>query len=64
MKIRIKKVEGGNPRNLTRGKIYEANAHPEIEDVYVISGDNENKTYIRIDCCPHLNGGSWETVDE
>ena len=64
MKIKIKKVGGGNPRNLTRGKIYEANTHPEIEDVYVISGDNEDKTYIRIDCCAHLNGGSWEVMSE
>ena len=64
MKIRIKKVAGANPRNLTRGKIYEANAHPEIEGVYVISGDNEDKTYIRIEYCAHLNGGSWEVCDD
>lgn len=63
MKIRIKSVCGGNPRNLTRGKIYEANSHPEIEGVYIILGDNGDDTYIRLSCCSHLNGGSWVVIE-
>ena len=64
MKIKIKTVGGGKPRNLTRGKIYEAKSHPEIEGVYTILGDNGDNTYIRLSSCSHLNGGSWEVINE
>ena len=64
MKIKIKTVGGGNPRNLTRGKIYEAKSHPEIEGVYIILGDNGDTMIVYTEECGFLNGGSWEVVDE
>ena len=64
MKIKNKTAGDENPRNLTRGKIYKAKSHPEIEGVYIILGALGDNKYIRLSSCSHLNGGSWEVVNE
>ena len=61
MKVRIKTFYGELPEYLTEGKVY------IFEDTLYIGGyvlvDNK-KIYIYLNNCHHLNGGSWEIVDE
>ena len=58
MKVRIK--SGECPSYLTVGKFY------EVVGVDADSIVNDMKTWIPIDIsnCKHLNGGSWEVVDD
>ena len=62
MKVRIK--SGECPSYLTVGKVYEA--HEDYKDLMAckIYGDNGRELTINLDYSPHLNGGSWEIVDE
>lgn len=63
MKIKIKNFNGELPSYLTVGKVYPADT---IDDYYggCIIGDDCEKVFIQINECAHLNGGSWEVVNE
>lgn len=62
MKIRIKTYNGELPSYLTVGKVYEfikVGKHGGT-----IWHEDGSKDYVILDCCDHLNGGSWEVVSE
>ena len=61
MKVRIK--SGECPSYLTVGKVYEV--LPENCNVIrIINDDGDAISIIRTIYCGHLNGGSWEVVNE
>ncbi len=63
MKIKIKTFYGKLPNYLTNGKVYIANK--EFDGApFAITSDDGKQDYISIDDCGHLNGGSWEVIDE
>lgn len=60
MKVKIKTFNGELPSYLTLGKVYDA-----VKDKYhngydIIDDDNDenNKSFILLNYCAHLNGGS------
>ena len=59
MKVKIEKFNGELPSYLTAGKVYRIN---DINALRIIYDDNNSRTFISLDCCRHLNGGSWEIV--
>lgn len=63
MKIKIKSFNGELPSYLTVGKVYEVDCVESFTSVSITS-DLNKFTVVRITNCPHLNGGSWEIVDE
>lgn len=62
MKIKIKSFNGELPSYLTVGRVYRVSGRGD--NVKVIYDDNNSRTFISLDCCRHLNGGSWEVVSE
>ena len=63
MKIRIKTHNGELPSYLTVGKVY------DVIDCFdnrmcTIQSDINSIIWASINCCTHLNGGSWEIVNE
>lgn len=62
MKVKIKSFNGVLPEYLTVGKEYEVvdGKYPYFD---IIDDCNEN-VYIDVNDCDHLNGGSWEVVEE
>lgn len=60
MKVRIK--SGECPPYLTLGKVYEV--VESDNNGFEIIADNNNISYCLVNHCEHLNGGSWEIVDE
>lgn len=63
MKIRIKTYNGELPSYLTMGKFYRVSGR--AAEQLIIYDDFNNRAYIDIgDYCYHLNGGSWEIVNE
>ena len=61
MKIKIKNCNGELPSYLTVGKEYECFVN--FGDIS-FPDDVGVQTYIDMNNCRHLNGGSWEVVDE
>ena len=61
MKIKIKSFNEDLPDYLTFGKVYECFVN--FGDIS-FPDDIGVQTYIDMDNCRHLNGGSWEVVDE
>lgn len=64
MKIRIKTYNGELPSYLTVGKVYEVIKPETNEDVGTIINDNGYEITLIMEGTSHLNGGSWEIVDE
>jgi hypothetical protein len=65
MKIRIKTFNGELPSYLTVGKVYEVDCFYENNQKYpCIYADNKHHIVLEINKCWHLNGGSWEIVNE
>ena len=63
MKIKIKTYNGELPSYLTVGKVYRVSGR--AAEQLIIYDDFNNRAYIDIgDYCYHLNGGSWEIVNE
>lgn len=60
MKVRIK--SGDCPSWFTIGKVY--TAHSVHKDWCEVTSDEGNTDTILFDGCSHLNGGSWEIVEE
>lgn len=62
MKVKIKNFKGELPNYLTLYKEYEVNS---IEyGGCNIHFDNNQEHFVLFKNCSHLNGGSWEIVDE
>lgn len=64
MKIRIKTYNGDLPSYLTVGKVYEVSPSEGFDGLYDLIDDTSDTLNIDIDDCIHLNGGSWEIVNE
>lgn len=62
MKIRIKTHNGELPSYLTVGKVYRVSGRNREE--LILYADNNLRITINLNKCVHLNGGSWEVVDE
>ena len=62
MKIRIKTHNGELPSYLTVGKVYEASLFKEY--CAVIEDDNGVDIFTYMNSSKHLNGGSWEIINE
>lgn len=64
MKVRIKTFNGELPDYLTIKKIYIVGQFIEngCQMPYIID-DLDDKSFIDINRCTHLNGGSWEIVE-
>ena len=62
MKIRIKTYNGELPSYLTVGKEYEA-IDCFDDRMCTIQSDINSIIWANINCCAHLNGGSWEVVE-
>lgn len=62
MKIKIKSFNGVLPSYLTGGKEYFVvdGSTPYFD----IIGDCGGLVLLDVNDCPHLNGGSWEVVNE
>lgn len=59
MKVRIKHFNGELPSYLTLDKVYDFDTeYCEIET------DDGFNLLIILDDCEHLNGGSWEIIEE
>lgn len=63
MKIRIKTYNGDLLSYLTEGKVYEVIFKISSKGGEILL-DNGNIGAVRFDRSAHLNGGSWEVVDE
>lgn len=59
MKIR---TQHANCDYLTNGKLYEA-VHFDGQGAYILDDYGEEK-YAKIEDCGHLDGHSWEVIDE
>ena len=65
MKIKIKSFNGYLPSYLTVEEVYEVDCFYENNQNYpCILADNNHHIVLEINKCGHLNGGSWEVVDE
>ena len=64
MKIKIKSFNGDLPDYLTVGKVYEVIKPETNEDVGTIISDDGYEITLIMEGTSHLNGGSWEVVDE
>lgn len=62
MKIKIKTYNGELPSYLTVGKVYHVSGRDGA--ALLIYDDNNLRTLICLNWCMHLNGGSWEVVDD
>lgn len=63
MKIRIK--SGDCPSYLTVGKVYEAKRLSFSDKLWSLVDDQDDEIIINLtEDCPHLNGGSWEIVND
>lgn len=67
MKVRIK--SGECPSYLTVGKVYKVHRIVSYDDGLFeitedIAEDHADHILCNFEGCPHLNGGSWEVVDE
>ena len=62
MKIRIKTHNGELPSYLTVGKVYETSLFKKY--FAVIKDDNGVDIFTYMNSSKHLNGGSWEIVNE
>ena len=63
MKVKIKSFNGELPSYLTAGKVYDADEYSVCGKLYMWD-DTDDFVFIRMKNCPHLNGGSWEIVDD
>ena len=65
MKLKIKSFNGELPNYLTVGKVYEStySFDGDIELPYIYSDDGSFILLCTYEC-DHLNGGSWEVVDD
>ena len=63
MKVRIKSYNGELPYYLTLGKEYEVIEEETENDCGMILDDFGYETTLIMECSAHLNGGSWEVVD-
>lgn len=65
MKIKIKSFNGELPDYLTADKVYRVFSNCEFSPEFIYDDTGTGaRVYFLIDCCPHLNSGSWEVVDE
>ena len=65
MKIKIKSFNGDLPSYLTVEEVYEVDCFYENNQNYpCILADNNHHIVLEINKCGHLNGGSWEVVNE
>ena len=64
MNIKIKSFNGDLPDYLTVGKVYEVIKPETNEDVGTIISDDGYEITLIMEGTSHLNGGSWEVVDE
>lgn len=62
MKIKIKTYNGELPSYLTVGMVYRVSGRTG-EALIIYCNDNQ-RIFISVDNCQHLNGGSWEIVNE
>lgn len=63
MKVRIKNFNGELPGYLTEGKEYKVQGRRSNMNNVLIYCDRNLRTFITIDSCHHLKGGSWEVVE-
>ena len=64
MKIKIKNFNGELPDYLTVGEVYEVSPSYGFDGLYDLVDDTKDTLNIDIDDCVHLNGGSWEIINE
>lgn len=64
MKVKIKECFGELREYLTLNKVYEISLQRGFEDLYNLEDDHGDTLNIVIEDCAHLNGGSWEVVNE
>ena len=64
MKIKIKSFNGDLPDYLTVAKVYKVIKPETNEDVGTIISDDGYEITLIMEGTSHLNGGSWEVVDE
>lgn len=62
MRIRIKTYNVELPSYLMVGRVY--NVFPVIDYHSAIDDDEGFLRYIKLNGCKHLNGGSWEVVND
>lgn len=62
MKVKIKSFNGELPSYLTADKVYEIEGI-DHEGIYFICTGQLEYTWVTLNNCPHLNGGSWEIVE-
>ena len=63
MKIKIKSFNGDLPSYLSSEQSYEIE-HIDHEGRHFICTEQVEYVCVTLDNCKHLNGGSWEVVDE
>ena len=61
MKVKIKSFNGELPSYLSLNKEYRVSGGSD--NFKIIHDDHMQRTFINIECCRHLNGGSWEIVE-
>ena len=61
MKVKIKSFNGELPSYLSEGVEYRVSGRSNKSKI--IYDNNNQRTFICIECCRHLNGGSWEIVE-
>lgn len=66
MKVKIKSFNGEFPSYLTDGKVYKVVGYYGIfpDKNPLIFDDNEEQIAVVLNKSSHLNGGSWEVVNE
>lgn len=65
MKIKIKNFNGELPSYLTVDGVYRVMQDCELSQKYIYDDTGSGtRVYFLMNDCPHLNGGSWEVVDE
>ena len=62
MKIKIKTYNGELPSYLTVGRVYEVNQRSDY--TFILEDDTGYSLSFNIENCNHLNGGSWEIINE
>ena len=64
MKVRIKSFNGELPDYLTLSKVYNIRGRREGEvTIFSIYDDTNERVWILLEECAHLNGGEWEVVE-
>ena len=63
MKIRIKTFNGELSHRFTKYKTYDVVGIVNLHNVVIVS-DSGYECVVTLECCRHLNGGSWEIVND